>query len=172
MFTLLLLISIIWAVIMIKKMFTADKRNDEQQALVDKQIAELPDINICAKEMTSTQKALNLWPSDKDLLKIFRYNHNTKKLYMQMKDGRSVDCGLNELKVEFAKMGTLCVEIHRNGFLFSFYQYDYVFTDKEWEVILSTLSLAGKTEGIWVLGDSYKNMSKAKTVMKIIKLLS
>ena len=90
-----------------------------------------------------------------------------------MKDGRFVNCPLSQLDITFDKVGALYrIVVKHNNVKFSFYQYAYVFSDKEWEVILDTLTLAGTTRNVSIMGSAYKNLNKANTVLKIIKALS
>ena len=89
-----------------------------------------------------------------------------------MKDGRYVDCPLSLLDVTFdVACGIYRIVIKHNNVKFSFYRYDHIFTKKEWEIILDTLTLAGTTRNVAIMGSAYKNMSKVNTVLKIIKAL-
>ncbi len=169
MITLLIIIIVIWAIV---KANSPDKRSKKELARNEKQIAQLPNMTLYAKEMSSTQKALNLWPGDKDLLQVFKYTNNNQQIYLKMKDGRSVNCPLSQLDVTFDKVsGVYRIVIKNNSTTFSFYKYDYVFTEKEWEVILNTLTLAGTTRNVAIMGSTYKNLNKVNTVLKIIKAL-
>lgn len=169
MITLLIIIIIIWAIV---KSNSKDKKSQKEQAIDEEKTASLPDMTFYAKEMTSTQKALNMWPGDKDLLQEFRYTSSNRMIYMKMRDGRFVNCPLSQLDVTFDKVsGMYRIVIKNDNVKFSFYQYPYVFTDKEWDIILSTLTLAGTTRNVEIMGSTYKNLSKVNTVLKIIKAL-
>lgn len=169
MFTLLIICIVVYA---IYKANSKDKKSINDIVINEEKTVKLPDISFYAKEMTSTQKALNMWPSDKDLLQIFRYTSSTRTIYMKMKDGRYVDRPLSQLDVTFdVASGIYRIVIKNNNVKFSFYRYDYVFTKKEWEIILDTLTLAGTTRNVAIMGSAYKNMSKVNTVLKIIKAL-
>lgn len=169
MITLLIIIIIIWAIV---KSNSKDKKSQKEQAIDEEKTASLPDMTFYAKEMTSTQKALNMWPGDKDLLQEFRYTSSNRMIYMKMRDGRFVNCPLSQLDVTFDKVsGMYRIVIKNDNVKFSFYQYSYVFTDKEWDIILSTLTLAGTTRNVEIMGSTYKNLSKVNTVLKIIKAL-
>lgn len=90
-----------------------------------------------------------------------------------MKDGRYVNCPLSQLDVSFDKVNAIYRFVIRyNNVKFSFYQWAYTFTDKEWDVIINTLTLAGTTRNVSIMGASYKNLQKANTVLKILKALS
>lgn len=169
MFTLLIICIVVYA---IYKANSKDKKSINDIVQNDKKIASLPDMSFNAKEMTSTQKALNMWPGSKDLLQAFRYTSNTKTIFLKMKDGRYVNCPLSQLDVTFDVVnGIYRIVVKHNNVKFSFYKYDYVFTKKEWEIILDTLTLAGTTRNVAIMGSAYKNMSKVNTVLKIIKAL-
>ena len=169
MFTLLIIIIVVWIIV---KSNSKDKKSKKELAINEARTASLPDMAFYAKEMTSTQKALNMWPGDKDLLQEFRYTSSSRMIYLRMKDGRFVNCPLSQLDVTFDKVSGLYRIVIKNGNVkFSFYQYSYVFTDNEWDVIMSTLTLAGTTRNVEIMGSTYKNLSKVNTVLKIISKL-
>lgn len=167
--TIIVIICVVWAIV---KSNSPDKRSSKQQAQNEERTANLPDMYFCSKEMTSAQKALNVWPSDKDLLHEFRYMSSNRMIYLKMRDGRFVNCPLSALDVTFDKAGALYrFVIKNNNTKFSFYKYDFIFTDKEWDIIISTLTLAGITRNVKIMGSTYKNLSRANTVLRIIKAL-
>lgn len=169
MITLFILIIV---VLLFLRSISPDKKSKKQQAINEEKIANLPDMAFYAKELTSVQKALNLWPGTKDLLQEFRYTSSNRMIYLKMKDGRFVNCPLSELYVSFDKLnGIYRLRIKKNNVKFSFYRFDYVFTSKEWDVILYTLTLAGITRNVKIMGSAYKNMEKFNAVLKIIKAL-
>ena len=169
MFTLLIIVIV---VLVIVKLNSKDKKSSKVQAINEEKTASLPDMVFYAKEMTSTQKALNLWPSDKDLLQEFMYSSSNRMIYLKMRDGRFVNCPLSQLDVTFDKVSGLYRIVIQNGNVkFSFYQYAYIFTDNEWDVIMSTLTLAGTTRNVEIMGATYKNLNKVNTVLKIISKL-
>jgi len=169
MFTLLIIIIVVWVIV---KSNSKDKKSKKEQAINEEKTASLPDMAFYAKEMTSTQKALNMWPGDKDLLQEFRYISSSRMIYLKMKDGRFVNCPLSQLDVTFDKVsGIYRIVIKNSNVKFSFYQYSYVFTDNEWDVILSTLTLAGTTRNVEIMSSTYKNLSRANTILKIISKL-
>lgn len=168
----LTIITIIIIIIVVNNANKPDKKNNKEIAINQQKVANLPDMYFHAKELTSTQKALNLWPSDKDMLQVFKYDSGTQFIYLKMKDGRFVNCPLSQLDVTFDKLnGIYYLYIKQGQVKFSFYRYDYVFTKNEWDIILDTLTLAGITRNVAILGTTYKNMEKANTVLKIIKAL-
>ena len=170
MLTILFILVIVFAIIATN---SPDKKSKKEIANNNAKIADLPDMAFYAKNLTSAQKALNLWPSDSDMLQAFKYISSTRLIYMKMKDGRFVNCPLSQLDITFDKVGALYrIVVKHNNVKFSFYQYAYVFSDKEWEVILDTLTLAGTTRNVSIMGSAYKNLNKANTVLKIIKALS
>ena len=170
MFTLLFIFIIVFALIASN---SKDSKSKKKLAENSRIISTLPDISFRAKEMTSMQKALNLWPNDNDILQEFKYFKENKTIYLKMKDGRYVNCPLSLLDVTFDKVNALYRFVIRNNDVkFSFYQWDYTFTKKEWDVIINTLTLAGTTRNVAIMGTSYKNLQKANTVLKIIKALS
>lgn len=168
----LTLIVIIIVVVIIIKSNSPDNKSYKQQAIDEERTANLPDMYFHAKEMTSAQKALNMWPRDSDLLQEFRYTGSNRLIYMKMKDGRLVNCPLSALDVTFDKVGALYRFVIKNSNVtFSFYQYSYVFTDKEWDIIISTLTLAGITRNVGIMGSTYKNITRVNTILKIIKAM-
>lgn len=172
---LFLFIVIIIIAICCSFMSPKDKKSKKQLAKNEEFLAKLPDIFYKAHEMSSTEKALNLWPSNKDLLDIFQYTSENRNIYLKMKDGRSISCPLSELDVEFDKVHKTYIYriVVKNGKTkFSFYGFEYVFTKKQWDVIFSTLTLAGITRNVSIMGKAYKNMEKAATILKIIKEIS
>ena len=169
MLTLLIIIIVVWTIV---KASSRDKKGKKEQAINEEKTASLPDMAFYAKEMTSTQKALNMWPGDKDLLQEFRYTSSNRMIYLKMRDGRFVYCPLSQLDVTFDKVsGIYRIVINNVNVKFSFYQYPYVFTNSEWEIILSTLTLAGTTRNVEIMGSTYKNLSKINMVLKIISKL-
>ena len=170
MFTLFIIFIVVFVIIASNSKDTKSKKELAKNCQI---IATLPDISFRAKEMTSTQKALNLWPRDNDILQEFKYLSENKTIYLKMKDGRYVDCPLSQLDVTFDKVNAIYRFVIRyKDVKFSFYQWAYTFTDKEWDVIINTLTLAGITRNVAIMGASYKNLQKANTVLKIIKALS
>ena len=150
-----------------------DKKSYKDLARIESEKQKLPDINIQMHQMTAAEKALNLWPSDNDLLKSFVYKSDGSVITLVMKDGRRISCPLSRLYVDFDKVGgQYRFETKYNGTKFSFYKYPYVFSEKEWDIIISVLTLAGETRGVSIMGTAYKNISKVGTVLKIIKALS
>ena len=163
---------VIAIIVCVIKASGADKRSDKEKAEIAEKVATLPDMSFVAKEMTSAQKAAYLWPGDKDLLQVFKYDSDTQTIYMEMKDGRSVNCLLSELRVDFGKVNSLYrIEIHHESVKFSFYKYSFVFTNDEWDCILNTLLLAGTTSNAAIMGSAYKNVNRAMTIMKILSKL-
>lgn len=170
MFTLFIIIVVVAIICSAGK---KDKKSEEDLARIEEETQRLPDLYFRMHEMTSTQRALNLFPGDKDILEILKYNAATRNITLKMKDGRSVTCLLSELYVIFSKTnGLYRFEIRHGKTRFSFYKFAYVFTDKEWDVIINVLTLAGETTGIDIFGSTYKNMTRVNTVLKIIKAIS
>lgn len=160
---------IILVLIIVIKSNSVDKKNKKEKLRDEEKIAHLPDIDFKGKELTSWERAADLFPSKKDILDIFKYNSLDKSVYLQMLDGRSICCPLNELNVTFDKVSSLNRFVVTDGKTkFSFYNYDYVFTAKEYEVIICVLLLAGTTYNKSIMGNAYKNLSKANTVLKIL----
>lgn len=149
----------------------ADKKSAKKLAMIETQTAQLPDISLCANEMSSWQKAANLWPSDKDVLKRVKYTSSTRNIYLEMKDGRHVSCPLSQLDVTFDRINKLNRFVISNGPTFSFYEYAYVFTDAEWDVIIRLLMLAGTTHNIAIMGSAYKNANMIASLIKALNKL-
>ncbi|MCR5395111.1 MAG: hypothetical protein K6E86_06940 [Bacteroidales bacterium] len=161
------------ASILIVKAANNKKRSPQEEEERREEIAKLPDIYLNAKTLTSGEKALNLWPRDVDVLQTLEFKSGTNNIYLKMKDGRSILCDIDDLEMHFSKTnGVIRFEARYNGTGFSFYQYAYYFSDKEWDIIINLLSLAGTTHGAYVLGSAFKNIKRAQTAMKIIKALN
>lgn len=164
---------IVFIIILIIARYQDDKKSNKELARIEYQTQQLPDLYFCMHQMTSTQKVLNLWPSDNDILQSFKYEANTRVITLTMKDGRSITCPLSELFVDFDKVQSMYrFEVKYGGSKFSFYQYAYIYTDKEWDIIISVLTLAGHTRNVSIMGSTYKNLSRASTILKIIKAIS
>ena len=137
-------------------------------------IASLPDIHFEAREMTTAQKALNLNLGDKYLLQTFEYKKNGRTIFLKMKNGDSIFGPLSEAEVRFERWGkenhNVYIQIGQKTFSFS--TMAFIFPDKEWEVILHMLSLAGKAHNISAIQPINKNIDRALTVMKILKYLN
>lgn len=166
-------IVIVLVVLSIVQANSPDKKSKKQLAINEKRIAVLPDMAFYSKEMSSMMKALNLWPNDKVLLQEFKYTSINKMIYLKMKDGKFVNCFLSDLVAYFDKgKGEFYqITVKNNNTKFSFYTFPTHFTDKEWYIILNTLTLAGTTYNVDILGSTYKNLSKVNTVLRIIKAL-
>lgn len=174
MITLLIIIMIIAICSTYKK----DKKSKKQLAKNEECLSKLPDMYYTANKnnLSSLDK---FFISDKDMLEVFQYTSSSRSIYLKMKDGRSISCPLSELDVRFDKVKIFssvrkvyyayCKHGSTN---FSFYEFPEVFTSKQWEVIFSTLTLAGTTRNVDIMGSAYKNMERANTVLKIIKALS
>lgn len=163
------LLIIIGVAICIYNATHADHKSSKQKMEQESAIENLPDIYLRAHQMTSGQKALNLWPSDRDLLEIFQYTRAGKVVYLKMKDGRSISCPLSDLDVYFDKSKSLYrIVVTYKQMKFSFYSYDFVFTSNEYNTIYNTLLLAGKTHNAAIMGQTYKNIAAAGKILKVI----
>ena len=158
-----------------------DKKSKKKLAENEELLKQIPDINYKARKMTGTQKALNLWPRDVDMLDVFQYNSNNRQIYLQMKDGRYVSCALADLDVEFGAVD----RYHKQHYIvirlygkkqFSFYEYAYIFTDTEWNDMFALLTFAGTTRNVSIMSKRFRNtqnaLSKMNTFMNILKHLS
>ena len=137
----------------------------------------IPDIHIVAKEMTEAEKALNLYPAAKDLLQSFDYCKSGSIITLKMKNGDTLTGEISKLEVWFEKWLTEnhIVRVSNGSKLITFYTMSFVFTDSQWEVILHMLSLAGKAHNIMAIeppSQLEKNLSRANTILKIIRLIS
>lgn len=152
-----------------------DKKSQKQLQENEDALAKLPDIYYKSKDLSTLDRFFR-GCSNKDILDIFQYTSTNRSIYLKMKDGRSISCPLAELDVLFDKVKTGPVtSIYRivckkGSTKFSFYGFD-TFTDEQWEVIYSTLTLAGITRNVKIMGKKYQNMQKAVTVLKILSKL-
>lgn len=171
MITLSIFIIIVVFIVVIKSN-SADKKSKKDKLRDEEKVANLPDINLKGKKLTSWERTANLFPAKNDILDVFKYNSLDKSIFLQMLDGRSIYCPLNELNVTFDKVSSLNRFVVTDGKTkFSFYNYDYVFTAKEYEVIICVLLLAGTTHNKSIMGNAYKNLSRANTILKILSHL-
>ena len=140
-------------------------------------LGSLPDIHLVAKEMTKVEKALNLYPADKDLLQSFDYSKSGRIVTVKMKNGYTLSGEISKLEVWFEKIGkeNHKVKVSNGEKSLEFYTMASLYDDKQWEVILHMLSLAGKAHNVIAIeppSQLEKNLGRANTVLKIIKLLS
>lgn len=148
----------------------AQKKVKEEKAT----IASLPDIHFEAREMTTTQKALNLNLGDEYLLQTFEYKKDGRTIFLKMKNGARIFGPLSEAEVRFERVGkenhNVYIQIDQQNFSFS--TMAYIFPDKEWEVILHMLSLAGRAHNVAAIQPINKNFDRAMTIIKILKYLN
>ena len=166
-------IIIVLGFIIYKAIVNPSDKKDKKEIVEDKEkIAQLPDICFKGKELSSLQRAANMFPGKKDILDIFKYNSSDHSIYMKMLDGRNISCFLSELDVTFDKVSSIYRFLVTDGKTkFSFYQFDFVFSKEQYEVITGVLLLAGTTHNKSIMGSTYKNMSRAATVIKIMSKL-
>ena len=156
-----------------KQEIKAQKKVKQEKAT----LGSLPDIHIAAKEMTKAEKALNLYPADKDLLQSFDYSKSGRVVTVRMKNGDTLTGEISKLEVWFEKWGkeNHIVKVSNGSKLITFYTMSFLFTDSQWEVILHMLSLAGKAHNVIAIeppSQLEKNLGRANTILKIIKLIS
>jgi hypothetical protein len=162
----------------------ASKQEAKQEVKAQKKVKQekatlgsLPDIHIVAKEMTEAEKALNLYPAAKELLQSFDYTRSGRIVTVRMKNGDTLKGEISKLEVWFEKWGkeNHIVKVSNGSKLITFYTMSFLFTDSQWEVILHMLSLAGKAHNIIAIEPTSKlekNLNRANTVLKIIRLIS
>ncbi len=172
---------IVLIVIVVISSNSKDKKSNKQLAKNEELLKQIPDMYYVAREMTSAQRALNLWPRDKDMLDVFQYKSDTREIYLKMKDGRSISCPLADLDVGFGAVDRYC-QLHciiirqYDQILFTFYEYAYTFTDEEWNDILATLTFAGTTRNVAIMSERFrktqKGFAKMNRFLNILKHLS
>lgn len=138
----------------------------------EEKTASLPDIYIKGKTLSSWEKALAGFPAKTNVLDIFKYNSSDRSVYLKMLDGRSISCPLSQLDVTFDKMGvTYRFVVTDKRTKFSFYQYEYVFTNDQYNVIIGVLLLAGTTHNKSIMGSAHKTLSNVATIVKFLSKL-
>lgn len=159
-------------IIAICSTYKKDKKSEKQLAKNEESLSKLPDIYYKAKDLP------DWFASDEYVLEVFQYISNNRTIYLKMKKGSSIVCPIADLDVRFDKIKispfkkVYYITCKNRSNTINFYGYDEVFTSKQWEVIYSTLTLAGVTRNVSIMGSAYKNMEKAAAVLKIIKALS
>lgn len=164
MFTLLIIIFIVWVVIVSCK---KDKHNVAEDA---SKLASIPSFSVYAKPMDTFSKMMNLAYDKNQLLKSFSYSN--REVVICMESGKTLSCLLANMYVEFQKsQGLICYTIKGNGEKLYFYQTTNV-SDKEWDAINSILCLAGETYGRDMFSKAAKDLGYINMALKAIKLLS
>ncbi len=173
MITLLFIFLIIFVIV--KIINPADKKSEKQKAKDDQALTELPDICLKGKSLGKWEKALNLCPKDKETLDVFEYRRSDRSITIKVKNGDTISCPLEQLDVNFEKVvgmyGMYEFKVSHEKRKIKFYNFDNVFSKKEYDVIIGVLWLAGTTHNREIMGSTYKNMSRAATVIKILSKL-
>lgn len=149
------------------------KPKDKKDVVKDNQaISQLPYICLQGKKLSTGMKILNLCDSG-DLIDNFCYDPSDRSISIKMQNGDSVHGPINSLTASFSSKNglNLCRVKNTNGREVIFPFKRDCFTDKEWDIVLSTLTLCGTTYGKNILGSTYQFLSGAKSVMKVVKLL-
>ena len=162
MITLLIIIFIVFVIYQAIKN-PSDKKSKKEEIHDEEEILKLPNINFKGKPLTSWECVANMFPRKNDILDVFMYNSS---------DGRSISCPLSKLDVSFDKVNPLYRFYVTDGNTkFSFYNFAYVFSEKQYEVIIGVLLLAGTTHNKSIMGSTYKNLSRISTIVKILSKL-
>ena len=171
MITLLIIIFIVFVIYQAIKN-PSDKKSKKEEIHDEEEISKLPNINFKGEPLTSWECVANMFPRKNGILDVFMYNSSDRSIYMRMLDGRSISCPLSKLDVSFDKVNPLFRFYVTDGNTkFSFYNFAYVFSEKQYEVIIGVLLLAGTTHNKSIMGSTYKNLSKISTIVKIISKL-
>ncbi len=168
MFTFLIICFFVWVIYAsIKSSNTPDKRDESE---ISRNRASLPDIALHALNLTTWERTL-CCVSKSSSLRTFKYISGM--LYLQNALNNSFSCPLASCKVYFIEESRMPLKIRvmYNNKHFDFYKIDQEFAEKDWEIILSVLHLAGSTYGE-AANNLSKGLSRANTVMKVIKFLS
>lgn len=164
MFTLLIIIAVIWVVV-------AANRKDKRPKDADEKIQELPAIHYKApvKDKAGRFWSGELLETDSSILDEFNYDNGF--LTLKMRDGKKLCGRLSDTVVTFSKMSfSTYFEIKVGKEKVSFAKLE-TFTKDEWDVIIGVLLLAGTTYGRDIFSSTYKNLSRANLVLKIISKL-
>lgn len=154
-------------IVAICSMHSKDKKSKKQLEKNEEILAKLPDIYYTATDSFFGN------------LEVFHYTSSNRSIYLKKKGDELISCPLSQLDVFFYKE-TRVIKHYRitckNGskeitFYGSVSGDGMGFTKEQWEVIYSTLTLAGVTRNVAIMGKSYKNMEKATTVLKILSKL-
>lgn len=90
MITLLFIFLIIFVIV--KIINPADKKSKKQKAKDDQALTELPDICLKGKSLGKWEKALNLYPKDKETLDVFEYRRSDRSITIKVKNGDTISC--------------------------------------------------------------------------------
>lgn len=149
----------------------ADKKSKKEKAKDDQALMELPDIHMKGKKLEKWENALNLFPNEKEILDVFEYHRADKSVTIKVLSGEGISCPLAQIDVTFNKVaGRYEFIVSHEKKSIKFYDYS-VFTPKEYDVIIGVLWLAGTTHNRQIMGSTYKNMSRAATIIKILSKL-
>ena len=145
-------------------------KKDKRPSNADAQIGQLPPIHLRAR---TDGTAGRLWTgelleSDSNILKEFRHNNGIITLILKTDIG--LQAPLKDLIVRAEKSTNIYISVTYEGQKITFVKIGN-FTSDEWDTIISVLSLAGTTYGMDIFGSTYKNISRAATIVKIISKL-
>ncbi len=153
---------------------SSNDKSKKEQAKAQQVAKQIPDLYIKGKKLTSKERALNLWPSEYDILDVFQFNSADSSIYLKMLDGRSIHCPLSNLEVDFGDMnnGMYRFGISYGKTSFSFYNYAYVFSDEEYNAIANVLLLAGITHNTFIFSNSYKFCKGVNSAARVYNKLN
>lgn len=116
-------------------------------------LANMPNLYFKAKEYTKTEKALNLWESESNVLDSLSYNCETRKVKLTMVDKTVYERHIDDLQVKFERTKGILAYYIGQGAISHFGSGDIsfcrngLFSKEEWAQIGELLLLAGKTYG-------------------------
>lgn len=152
----------------------SNNKKDKKPANYDQQVNELPPCVYQAREMTSGEKALNLWPSDSKLLNYFAYQNGI--ITIRMKNGQTMSGPIRQFAAKFEnlpKYGLTEAYVSYNGAKITITCYAYIFTDEEWANIFAYLTYCGETRRAdKITGKRYDAQDAIKHAGAAIKIIS
>lgn len=146
----------ITVVIVVIVMISSSKKKDKRPANYDNEVNNLPNIEYHSREMSGTDKALNLWPNDSKLLDYFSYQNGI--LFLRMRNGQSLSGPIRQFSADFTPVngGNYQVDLKFNGQKMCVFTYYHLFTDEEWYHMIAYLMYCGETRGVEKLSGDKK----------------
>lgn len=174
MFTLFFIIFISY---LIYKVLSGNKTEERDSNYYD----EHPELNFSkkfyGKELTTTEKFLNLGITDSSQLKYFSYNN--RQIEIVMKDGKKLNGNLENLKADFSILqgdNISCRVSHGNTSIKIFSVW-HLLKEEEWYELFNILTHCGEVKNLSEYTALYnkthtklgKGLSYANTALKVIK---
>lgn len=135
-------------VIVVIVMICSSKKKDKRPENYDNEVNNLPNVEYHSREMSGTDKALNLWPNDSKLLDYFSFRNGI--LYLRMRNCQTLSGPIRQFSADFSPLdgGNYQVDLKFNGRNMRVFTYYHLFPDDEWYHIIAYLMYCGETRGV------------------------